>query len=225
MKNSRKYIVFLALLLSLSNLFAQGIRTKVNKGNEEYKNEKYEDALVQYKDALLDDPLHEVAIFNEANAQYKLKKYEDAIASYQKLAGSSDINLASKSYYNIGNAQFQLNKLQESIDAYKRALELNPDDRDAKHNLEIARAKLKENAQKQQQQQQQQDQQQDQEKEKTEPSEYAKQIKARAEQLVMQQKYSAAYQLMQEGMQKDETVKAYQDFTQRIVDIVNLIGV
>jgi hypothetical protein len=65
-----------------------------------------------------------------------------------------------KAYYNIGNAYFKQDKLQESIQSYIKALDINPDDRDAKYNLELARAKLKEMADKQQQQPQQSGQQQ-----------------------------------------------------------------
>jgi hypothetical protein len=68
----------------------------------------------------------------------------------------------SKAYYNIGNSFFKQDKLQESIEAYKKALDINPNDRDAKYNLELARAKLKESSEKQQQQPQQNSQQQQQ---------------------------------------------------------------
>jgi len=60
-------------------------------------------------------------------------------------------------------------KLPESILAYKKALELNPEDEDAKYNLEYVRAKLKDNSEKQPQENQQQEQrQQDQQNQDTE---------------------------------------------------------
>lgn len=163
-EQSRRIILSLVIfcIFFVSQIQAQSIRAKVNKGNEQYDVEKYEEALTSYTDALLDDPLHEIAIFNEATANYKLKKYDQAIESLQKLAGSKDLQISAKALYNIGNAQFQQNKLQEAIQSYIHSLDLNPDDADAKHNLELARAKLKENAQKQPQQNQQNQQQQNQ---------------------------------------------------------------
>lgn len=162
-RNRKTGFLFLLTFVLISiPLKAQSIRTKINNGNEKYHAEKFEEALTNYNDALLDDPLNEVAIFNEGTANYKLKKYDLAIESFQKLAGSEDLNVSAKAFYNIGNAQFQQDKLQEAIAAYKRSLELNPDDADAKHNLELARAKLKENAQKQPQKNQQQQNQQNQ---------------------------------------------------------------
>jgi tetratricopeptide (TPR) repeat protein len=97
----------------------------------------------------------------------------------------------SQTHYNIGNSYFKQDKLQESIEAYKKALDLNPNDQDAKYNLELARAKLKESAQKQQQQPQQspkqqqgQEQQQDQQGQNDEEQQEKKeqQSSAQAEQ-------------------------------------------
>ena len=81
---------------------------------------------------------------------------------------------SSRALYNVGNTLFKQNKFEESIEAYKQALRHNPNDDDARYNLELAKEKLKqqqqqqkkdqdknqEQKQDQQQQQQEQDQQQ-----------------------------------------------------------------
>ena len=140
--------------------YSQSLRSKVNDGNAQYHEEKYEEALNNYQDALLDDPKSDIVSFNQGDALYKLDKYEKAIESYQKVIGSSDLKMDGKAHYNIGNSFFKQDKLQESIQSYIKALDINPDDQDAKYNLELARAKLKEMADKQQQQPQQNGQQQ-----------------------------------------------------------------
>ena len=152
--------IVILLIVQGTSLFSQSIRSKVNDGNSYYHEEKYEEALNNYQDALLDDPKHDITTFNQGDALYKLAKYEKAIEAYQKIIGSSDLMLDSKAHFNIGNVYFKEDKLQESIESYIRALDLNPDDQDAKYNLELARAKLKEMADKQQQQPQQSGQQQ-----------------------------------------------------------------
>ena len=205
--------VFALLHFSL----ADSVRGKVNKGNEYFKQGKYEQALAQYQDALLDDPLNEIAIFNQGNAFYKLKKYKEAIEAYQKVVGSQNLDLSAKAFYNIGNCYFQQNKLKESIEAYKKALELKPNDYQAKYNLELARAKLKELADKKQQQPNQQNK-------PIEPSEFAKKLKEQAEKLVDRRRYRDAYQLMMDGLKKDKTVAAFQNFIQRIKDVVDILG-
>lgn len=147
-------ILALSLLLFTQALFAQSMRARVNQGNKLFEQDKFEESLTKYQDALLDDPMNEKVIFNKGAALYKLKKYEETISELQKVVGSKDIQLSAKAWHNIGNAYFQQDQLQESIEAYKRALELNPDDYDTKYNLELARAKLKELAEKQPQQSQ-----------------------------------------------------------------------
>jgi len=91
---------------------------------------------------------------------YKQKKYEEAQEEYLMALSTEDAQLQSQIFYNVGNCQYRLDKLVESIDSYKKSLEINPDDIDAKYNLEFVRNKLKEMAEQQKQQQQCQQEQQ-----------------------------------------------------------------
>ena len=144
------------LLLLPAVLWAQPGRKQVLQGNKLYEQGKYDEALVQYQDALIDDPGNLVAEFNVGNAQYKKKKYDEALKAYKKATALEDPLLRSQAYYNLGNTLYRLGKLPEAILAYKKALELNPNDEDAKYNLEYVRAKLKQQSKKQRQNQQQQ---------------------------------------------------------------------
>lgn len=143
-------------------------RGKVKQGNGLYQEKKYDAARNRYQDALLDAPGSPVIQFNLGDAAYQMKSYDKALESFQKTLSVKDARIQSQAYYNIGNALYRTNKWPEAISAYQEALKLNPDDQDAKYNLEYVRNKLKENAQPQdqqnQQQQQQQQQQQDQQK-------------------------------------------------------------
>ena len=70
-----------------------------------------------------------------------------------------------ETYYNAGNSLYRSNKYQEAVEAYKHSLKLNPNDDDTRYNLQMARAKLKQQEQqKQQKKDQKQDQKQDQKK-------------------------------------------------------------
>ncbi len=142
--------------------FAQGGSKQVAEGNKLFAEEKYDQANNKYRDALLDNPESPIVHFNVGDVLYKKKNYEEAMKSYQKATSADDILLQSKSYYNMGNALYKSGKLPESILMYKKALELNPNDEDAKYNLEYVRAKLKDQAQKQSQQNQRQGEQQQQ---------------------------------------------------------------
>ena len=151
----------------MKNVAAQPGRKQVREGNRLYGEEKYDEANNKYRDALVNNPENPIIHFNIGDAQYKKTKYEEAMKDFEKSLSSDNILLQSKSYYNLGNSLYRMGKLPESILAYTQALKLNPDDEDAKYNLEFVRAKLKDQAQKQQQQpNQQQDQQQQQQNEK-----------------------------------------------------------
>ena len=64
-------------------------------------------------------------------------------------------------FYNIGNAMYRQGKLQEAVEYYKKAIELDPEDKDAQHNLEFVREEIKKkinDSKKPEQQQKQQEQ-------------------------------------------------------------------
>jgi Ca-activated chloride channel family protein len=170
-KNSdkKRLSIFLTALMLISftvaNSFAQGAgRRQISEGNKFYTEGKFDEANNKYRDAEVSNPESPIVHFNIGDALYKKRKYEEALQAYQKaLQKSDEVSLQAQSYYNMGNTLFRLNKWPESLLAYQQALKLNPNDEDAKYNLEYVRAKIKEHAQKQpQDQQQQQQQQQDQ---------------------------------------------------------------
>ena len=116
----------------------------------------------KYRDAQVEAPESPIVKFNIGAAEYKKTKFEEAIKEYESSLVMDDVIKQSQGYYNIGNALYRLGKLPESILAYKKALELNPDDEDAKYNLEFVRRQLKDQSQKQQQNPQQNQEQQQQ---------------------------------------------------------------
>jgi tetratricopeptide (TPR) repeat protein len=156
-----RFILLLLLTVVPGAAHAQGGHTKVQEGNQLYTEEKYDEASTKYRDALVDNPESSIINFNIGDTQYKIGNFEEALQHYQKSTGADDLLLQSKSYYNIGNTLYRLGKLPESIQAYEKALKLNPDDDEAKYNLEYVRAKLKNDAEKQQQNQQEQQQNQE----------------------------------------------------------------
>jgi tetratricopeptide (TPR) repeat protein len=165
--------ILAVLSLAAAKTFAQGAgRRQVAAGNKFYTEGKFDEANDKYRDAEVSNPESPIVRFNIGDALYKKRKYEEALQAYQKtLQKSDEVQLQAQSYYNMGNTLFRLNKWPESLLAYQQALKLNPNDKDAKYNLEYVRAKIKENAQKQpqDQKQQQQQNQQDQTQQKQQP--------------------------------------------------------
>lgn len=146
--------VFALLVLISAGAEAQTHRSLVNKGNESYEEGRFADAEAEYKKALQTNPISPSATFNVGDAYYKQERFDEASRSFQTFAATNkNPESSSKAMYNIGNTLYKQNKFQESVDAYKQSLRLNPNDDEARYNLELAKEKLKQ----QQQQQQQQD--------------------------------------------------------------------
>jgi hypothetical protein len=77
--------------------------------------------------------------FERGNALYRDGNYEQAAISYESIVKQG---LASASlYFNIGNCYYRMGKLSPAIVAYERALRLQPNDADTKHNLELVNLK------------------------------------------------------------------------------------
>lgn len=154
------------LMLFLFQFAVADIGSSMRRGNHQYRQEKYEDALKSYQEALVQEPDNPEIHYNMARALYKMEKYDEAISEFQLGLLSKDKQFQGNSFYNIGNCQFKKGQLDAAIESYKTTLLLNPKDIDAKQNLEFC-LKLKDQLQNQpqpdslnqdQQQQQQQPQ-------------------------------------------------------------------
>jgi len=220
MKILKIVLLTFLLLYAIDSVFAQAIRKKVIDGNKLYDEEKFDEALNKYRDAQVHDPESSLLKFNIGDAQYKMNKYEEAIKEYEASLNSDDILKQAQSYYNIGNTLYRLNKLPESIIAYKQSLELNPDDEDAKYNLEFVRKKLKDQAQKQQQNPQQQQQQQDQQQQQQQNQNQQKEEQQQQQQQEQQSQEEEQQQEQQE-QQKQQQQDISKEDAERILNALN----
>ena len=154
MKNAAAVLAF--LLFSVSS-FAQNSKDAIFKGNKAYKENNLPAAESAYREALKDDENNDIANYNLGNVFYKKEDAEEAAKYFDEaIKKTNDNQLKQKAFYNKGVAYQKAKKLPECIIAYKNALMLNPDDEDARQNLERAL--------KQQQQQQQQNKKDNQDK-------------------------------------------------------------
>jgi Ca-activated chloride channel homolog len=119
--------------------FTQNATESILKGNKLYQQSQFDLAEAQYRKALEYDPDNEKAKYNLANSLQKQNKYDEAAKLLEDLGGSSkDNSVKSAAYYNQGVAYTKMKNLDSSIDSYKKALRLNPNDKEARENLEKA---------------------------------------------------------------------------------------
>ena len=148
--------VFIFMVLGSSS-FAQNSKDEIFKGNKAYKENNLPAAESAYREVLKKDENNDVANYNLGNVLYKKEAAEEAAKYFDEaIKNTNDNQLKQKAFYNKGVAYQKAKKLPECIIAYKNALMLNPNDEDARQNLERAL--------KQQQQQQQQNKKDNQDK-------------------------------------------------------------
>ena len=174
MKSSKTFIAKIAGIMALAlALLAAGLflitrddapaGKLLRQGNDAFAAQNYLDALGAYQLAQNRQPELAEPFYNAANALYREGSFGDAIAQIQQaLLNVKDEELAQNSFYNMGNAAYNGQDLEAAIQSYINALLINPNDADAKYNLELAL---------QQQEQQEQQEQEEQESEESEDSE------------------------------------------------------
>jgi Ca-activated chloride channel family protein len=192
-------IIFLTGFVFMCSVALSQQADPVQKGNEYYKQQQFENAVAEYNKALEKDPANTVAQFNLANSLQKQKKQEEAIKIFNDLAKSTNEGgLRSKAYYNKGVAMSQQKRLEESIEAYKNALRNNPDDKDARENLQKALLELKKKNPPKKEDDKQKKKKNDQEKKQQQPQMNPKEAEQRLKLLEQKEKE------VQQRLQKDK---------------------
>ena len=190
-------IAFLLLCLTTN---AQTDKGFIRQGNRDFKNGNFAEAVVKYKKSL-DKEYNPKAEFNLGDALYEQNNFEEAAKAFSSVTEhNTSNNIEADAYYNLGNSLMAQEKYGEAFNAYKKSLKLNPEDEDARYNLEYARWKMI-------QQQQQQDQQQDQQQQDQQQQEQQQQQQDQQQQDQQQQQQQ---QQQQDQMSKEEAERMLQ---------------
>ncbi len=149
-------------------------RSMVSRANRLFAEGEFVAALEAYREAEVTLPESPELAYNQGVAHYKLGDYSQARDAFNRALLTRDLGLEAKIKFNLGDVAYAsaLEKqadLQEAIDLlktavghYRDALELDPEDQDAKANIQMAQLLFKDLLDKLKQQQEQQQQDQDQ---------------------------------------------------------------
>ena len=163
-RHGQIFLLVLIFAATTGQIWRDKVSRKNAEGNVLYEQKNFPGALDKYVEANDGKAHRQELAYNLANAFYQQKKYQEALQELEKAIASGNSSLNEKIHFNRGNTFFQMGKYQEAIEAYKKALELDPGDKEAKHNLELALKKLQENPQEQQKDSKNKDQQSKQDK-------------------------------------------------------------
>ena len=147
----------------------------VQQGNRLLAEEKFAEALEAYNQALDALPDSAEVAYNRGIALYRLGRIADAETAFQNALSPNQPELEATAKYNLGRCahatamrktgdlENAINDLKQAINFYNDALQLRPQDPDARHNLALAerlQGYLKKKLEQLRKQQQQQEQEQ-----------------------------------------------------------------
>lgn len=111
--------------------------------DELYKQGRFEEAEKAYSRSDMDNPKDIRYRYNRGCAAYQNSDFKGAVAAFSSVLRRSDNEeIQFKAAYNLGNTAFKAGNFESAVEQYKEALLLNPENKDAKYNLELALREL-----------------------------------------------------------------------------------
>lgn len=135
----RVFALLLLALLALSGCQAAPERRN-NRANQAYADQAYSEALRDYLAAQAELAGQPEPGYNAANTHYR---QGDLLAAQVRLRAAiaqmeSGDPLLPDAWFNLGNTFYRMEAYAQAASSYTETLRLNPNDQDAKHNLELA---------------------------------------------------------------------------------------
>jgi Ca-activated chloride channel family protein len=103
----------------------------------------YPEALEGFLDAQVERPEDIRLKYDVGITQYRMRGFAEAEEAFWAAANAGDPELKQKAFYNLGNTAYRQGKLEDAVAYYKQALDLDPEDEDARFNLEFVREEIK----------------------------------------------------------------------------------
>jgi tetratricopeptide (TPR) repeat protein len=124
------------LLASIPGL-GGGVNQKNKQGAELYREGKLDEALTSFTQAQVDSPDAPEIHYNIGNVHYRKEEMEKSVEEYRaSLRGEKEVQ--QPAHYNVGNVHYKKQDFPSAVQSYKQALKINPNDIEARQNLELA---------------------------------------------------------------------------------------
>ncbi|MDR7129654.1 tetratricopeptide (TPR) repeat protein [Algoriphagus sp. 4150] len=207
-----KLILAVFLLIPASWTRVSRLNSAINLAGESYAKAEYEQSITNHQ-ILIDEFGYSSPEldYNLGLSNQYAEKPEEAGAFYDKASVSSNKMLASFAFNQGGVLLGNKKEYEPALSKFKSALIQDPNNEVARHNYELLARWLQRDQERK-----------DQDENKPDPSEFAKRKKAEADRMVEQFRFKDAFNLMNEALQQDETVAAYQQFISSLQEITEI---
>lgn len=139
MSPSVKYLITGVLLCLGVWAQAQVDRHDVRAGNRKFRKDKWREAEIDYRKAVVKDSMSVAGQYNLANDLYRQGKYDESVKA---LDAVKDVATGADYFYNKGDVALQMKDYAGAVEAFKQSLLINPGDMDAKENYIYAKKML-----------------------------------------------------------------------------------
>lgn len=123
--------ILFSFLLFASFAFSQ------DEGLKHYQKQEFEAAQKYYESVLREKGNQSQAQFGLGSSAFQQGDMEMAKQAFEQSLKTNDNKLKSKAMYNLGNTFYKNEKKDEALAFYRKALELDPTDKEAKFNYEF----------------------------------------------------------------------------------------
>jgi Ca-activated chloride channel family protein len=131
-----------------------------------YQKGDFARAVKDYAASAQKQPTNVELLFNLGAAAYKAGEFQPAEQSFRNALKTEKLSVQQNAYYNLGNAQYRIGQTTEqvspqetiknwqaAVQSYEAALQIKPQDADAKYNRDLVKRKLEQLKEQQQNQQ------------------------------------------------------------------------
>jgi Ca-activated chloride channel family protein len=158
----RKAVAAVAVLLA-----PLALQASPGSALRQYESGQYRDAQKEFQKLLEKKPDDARLRYDAGAAAFRAGEFDEASKHFSEAANAPDLPLQQRAYYNLGDALYRsgektadagrkAEQWQNAVKQFESAWKLDPQDADAKHNLEFVKKKLEELNQQQSKQDQQQ---------------------------------------------------------------------
>lgn len=200
------------LLIPASWTRVSRLNSAIDLAEESYAKAEYEQSITNHQ-VLIDEfgYASPELDYNLGLSNQYAEKVEEAAGYFDKASTAPNKMLASFGYNQGGILLGNKKEYEPALSKFKSALIQDPNNEVARHNYELLARWM-----------QRDEERKNEDENKPDPSEFAKRKKAEADRMVEQFRFKDAFTLMNEALQQDETVAAYQEFITSLQEITEI---